>query len=97
MYASPELAAASTKDIQLDASALAESHYNQMTVWTSLCVVAHLLRPVHGSLVRRYAPSLSSIHGPVFNIFIPARVRVRAIVELVADLSNCFNQVARVR
>lgn len=96
LYAPPELATASTKDIQLDASALTETHNNQMTVRTSLCVVAHLLGPVHSSLVSRYAPPLSSVHSPVLNIFIPARVWVRAIIELVADLSNRFNQMTRV-
>lgn len=40
------------------------------------------------------APSFSSVHGPVFDIFVAACIRLRFRVQGVADLANGLDNVS---
>lgn len=97
MFAPPERTTTATKDIEHDTTPLTKTHDNQVAVWTPLGVVSHLLGAVHGTLVRRYAPLLSTVHGPVLDIFIAAGLWVLLGVESIADLADRLDDVARVR
>jgi hypothetical protein len=97
LYTSPELTATSAQYIKLDAATLAEAHDDQMAVRTPVRIVSHLFCSIDCALVRRLAPPLSAIHRPVLDVFVAALDGVRAIIQLIADLANCFNDMAGIR
>jgi hypothetical protein len=67
-----------------------------MAVRTPRSVVPHLLGAIHSPLVRRYAPSLPAVHGPVLHILISTGLGVFFGVERIAHLANRLDDVAGV-
>lgn len=65
-----------------------------MAVGTSRRVVPHLLGTVHGTLVRRNAPTIPAVHGPVLDILVAACVGALVGVERIADLADGFDDMA---
>ena len=96
LSAPPKRTAATTKHVEHDTSTLAEAHHDQMAVWASSSIVPHLLGAVHGTLVRGYAPFLSTVHGPVLHIFISAGLGIFLGIEGVAYFADRLNDVTRV-
>ena len=68
-----------------------------MAVWAAGSVVPHLLGAVHGTLVRGYAPSLSTVHGPILHILISASFGVFLGIEGIAHFADSLDDVTWVR
>lgn len=96
LVAPPKRTAAAAEDVEHNAATLTESHDNQMAVWAALGIVSHLRGAIDCTLVRRYAPFLAAVHGPVLHVLVAAGLWILLRVEGIADLADCLDYVARV-